>query len=104
ELLDRDAAVAEDAFLAVDEGDRGLTGTGVGVPVVEGDEPGLGPELRDVHPELVLGTADDREFDLSAVVLEYGGGLAHDWLLGRCVFVPPPHYAPARRAPFGTTA
>jgi hypothetical protein len=78
ELLDGDAAVAEDAFLAIDEGDRGLARAGIGEPVVESDEPGLGPELRDVHPELVLGTADDREFDLSAVVLKYGGGLAHD--------------------------
>ena len=77
ELLDRDAAVAEDAFFAVDEGDRRLARAGVHEPVVERDEAGLVPELRDVDAELVLGAADDRELDLAAVVLEYGGGLAH---------------------------
>ena len=48
ELLDGDAAVAEDAGVAVDEGDRRLARAGVHEAVVEGDEAGLRAQLRDV--------------------------------------------------------
>ena len=64
ELLDRDAAVAEDAGVAVDEGDRRLARAGVHEAVVERDQPGLRAELRDVDAELVLGAAHDGELDL----------------------------------------
>ena len=48
ELLDRVAAVQEDSFLAVDEGDLALGRPGVHVTGVERDEPGVLPEVSDV--------------------------------------------------------
>ena len=48
ELLDGDAAVAEDALLAVDEGDRARAGAGVAEAGVEGDQAGLGRGAREM--------------------------------------------------------
>ena len=77
EVLDGDAAVAQDALVAVDERDRGLGRAGVDVSVVERDEAGLGPQLRDVDRELVLGASHHREVDLLVTVAELGRRLAH---------------------------
>ena len=77
ELLDRDAAVAQDAGLAVEEGDRGLRGAGVHVAVVEGDEPGLGAQLRNVDTEFVFGAPHHRELDLGGSVTQDGGFVGH---------------------------
>jgi hypothetical protein len=70
ELLDRVAAIAEDAEVAVDVRDRRLRGTGVHVAVVEGDQAGLAAELRDVDGPFVLGAGDDRELGLRASVAQ----------------------------------
>ena len=73
ELLDRDAAVAQDPLVAVDVGDRRLAGAGVHVAVVERDDAGLRAQLGDVGAELVLGATHDRELDLRVSVPEVRG-------------------------------
>ena len=55
QLLDRVAPVAQDALLAVDEGDRAPARAGVGVAGIEGDEARLVAQLRDVDGALTLG-------------------------------------------------
>ena len=72
ELLDGIAAVAEDASLAVKEGDGRQARAGVHVPVVHRDEPRLGPEPADVDRLLALGSADDRQLGGVALVGEAG--------------------------------
>ena len=69
ELLDRIAAIEQDAFVAVDIGDLRLAGGGRGEAGIVGEHPGLGVELRDVddaradrpvlHRELELLVVDD---------------------------------------------
>ena len=82
EFFDAVAAIAEDALLAVDEGDLGLAGAGVGVAVVEGDVAGLVAQLADVDPAFAFGADDDGEDDIFAVQVEsgvlraHGGGVA----------------------------
>ena len=63
ELLDGDAAVAEDALLAVDEGDGAAAGAGVAQRRVVGDQAGLVAELGDVDGPLALGPLEDGQFD-----------------------------------------
>src|SRR6185503_4924972 len=67
DLLDPVAAVAQDALLAVDEGDRALAGAGVAVAGVEGDGARLRAQRGDVDPHLALAAHDDRELVLFAV-------------------------------------
>ena len=67
ELLDGDAAVAEDALLAVDEGDLARAGAGVAEAGVERDQAGLGAELGDVDGQLAFGPLDDRQLDRPAI-------------------------------------
>ena len=50
EGLDGVAAIAEDAFLAVDERDRAAAGSRVGVARVQRDQPRGRPEATDVDP------------------------------------------------------
>ena len=64
QLLDRDAAVAQDPGLTVDERDRRLARGGVDEAVVEGDHTGLGPQLRDVDAALALGAHDHGQLGL----------------------------------------
>ena len=69
ELLDRVAAIEQDALVAVDIGDLRLAGGGRGEAGIVGEHPGLGVELRDVddaradrpvlHRELELLVVDD---------------------------------------------
>ena len=54
ELLDRIAAVAEDALFAVEKRDGAGRRAGVHVAFVERDVAGLGPQLGDVDGRLVL--------------------------------------------------
>ncbi len=54
QLLDGNAAILQDALLAVDESDRRLGRARVAVAVVERDVAGLGPQLADVDRVLVL--------------------------------------------------
>lgn len=72
DLFDGDAAVAEDAFFAVYEGDGALAGAGVGVAVIEGDETGLGAELGDVEGQLAFGSAEHGELVGLAIKFELG--------------------------------
>jgi hypothetical protein len=77
QLLDRDAAVAQDPGFAVDEGDRRLARSGVDEAVVEGDQSGLSPQLRDVEAPFALGAHDHGQLDLSVAVSENGRRFAH---------------------------
>src|SRR5215471_5361365 len=101
ELLDRDAAVPQDPGVAVDVRDRRLARTCVDEPVVERDEPGLGPQLRDVDGRFVFAAADSGQLDLLLVVVQDGGGFAHLRLLQLVIFVssaaPRSMGAPCRR-------
>jgi hypothetical protein len=63
EVLDRVAAVAQDALVAVDERDRRLARARVAVAVVERDVAGLRAELADVDGRLVLRTDHHGQFD-----------------------------------------
>ena len=73
ELFDAVAAVAQDALLAVDEGDLGLAGAGVGVAVVESDVAGVVTQLADIDPAFAFGADDDGEDDFLVVQFERGG-------------------------------
>jgi len=73
DLLDRVAAIAEDALLAVDEGDRRAGGRRVDEPRVERGEPGLAGEGGDVDAGRTVGGLQDRE--LGAPSGEREGGL-----------------------------
>ena len=61
ELLDRHAAIEQDAFVAVDVGDLGFAGAGRGEAGVEGEHAGLGVELADVDHVRADRAAVDRE-------------------------------------------
>ena len=63
QLLDRIAAVAEDAGLAVDEGDGALAGAGVAVALVVGDVAGVGAQIADIDRLLALRADDDGKVD-----------------------------------------
>src|SRR5262249_25608982 len=76
ELLDRIAAVAQDALVAVDEGDGALARPGVAVAVVKSDRAGLRTQRSDVDADLALAADDQREFEIVAVQAQLGG--AHE--------------------------
>ena len=61
QLLDRVAAVEQDAFIAVDVGDLGLAACGRGEAGVVGEHPALAVELGDVHHVGADGALVDRE-------------------------------------------
>ena len=83
ELLDGVAAVAQDALLAVEEGDRAGGGGGVQEAGVERHEAGAGPQLRDVDPALLLRSHGERELQGLAVVVQ--GDVRHRTIpLKRC--------------------
>ena len=82
ELLDRVAAVAQDARVAVDVGDGALGGGGVDEAVVEGGVAGLGqqrPQRDAVGP---LGGVDDVQVKLATGVFEGGVLFATGWVIG----------------------
>ena len=60
ELVDRIAAIEQDAFVAVDIGDLGFAAPGRGEAGVVGEHAGLGVELADVHDVRADGAAVDR--------------------------------------------
>src|SRR5271157_4850206 len=66
-LLDGDAAIAQDPFLTVDEGDLAYAGSGVAVPRVERDQAGTGAKLGNIEGQLTFSTFNDRQFDRSAI-------------------------------------
>ena len=67
ELLDGDAAIAEDALLAVDEGDGAAADARVAQGRVVGDQAGLIAQLGDVDGPLALGPHQDGQLDLLIV-------------------------------------
>src|SRR5690606_29244592 len=74
-------AVAQDALLAVDVGDRGRARRGVDEPDVEGDVTGRLTQGRDVQAVVPLDRGDDRQLELVLAVAERGGLLGHVFLL-----------------------
>jgi hypothetical protein len=76
EFLDRVAAIAENARVAVDEGDRALAGAGVRVARVHRDVAGLVAELADVDRALALAPDDDGKLDLLVADAELGPQVA----------------------------
>lgn len=77
QLLDRVAAVAEDARLAVEVGDGGFIGGGVAVAAVQGHQTGLGAELADVEALVADGAVDHRVGVLAIAVPHYYRVVAH---------------------------
>ena len=73
ELLDRIAAVAEDAAVAVEKGDRALRRAGVGVALVERRAAAGGEQLGDVEAPFAFGAGDDGEVKRLAVQFQAGG-------------------------------
>jgi hypothetical protein len=88
QILDRDAAVPEDAGLAVDEGDGRLARSGVDEAVVERDGARLRAQLRDVESPLALGAHDHGQLGLVASDAQYRGRFAHLVLLIRVAAYP----------------
>ncbi len=72
QLLDRIAAVAQDPVVAVEVRDGAAGGRRVRVAVVEGDQPGVLEQRRDVDRRLALGRGLDREHELTLAHLEPG--------------------------------
>ncbi len=70
ELLDRVAAVTQDALLAVNVGDRRLARSSVDETGVQGGVPGGSEDLRDVQTAGPFGRRYDREIELSFVYLQ----------------------------------
>ena len=68
EFLDGDAAVPQDAFFAVDEGDGRDAGAGVAETGVESDQPRLFAKLSDVQADVPFGPLDYRQIDFLAVI------------------------------------
>ncbi len=71
QLFDGEAAIAEDALLAIDEGDLALAAAGVAVARVHGDETGFTAELLAIDGAFAFGALNDVELDLLAVVVEF---------------------------------
>ncbi len=72
QLFDRDAAIAQNALLAIDESNRTLARTRVAVAVVEGDITGLGPEAGDVDGSLLFGPFKRRQGERFSVQFQFG--------------------------------
>lgn len=80
QLLDRVAAVPQDALLTVEVGDRGFIGGGVAVAAVQGHQTGLSAELPDVEALVADGAVDHRVGVLAVAEPQYYsviGVLAH---------------------------
>lgn len=70
-LLDRIAAVAQDALFAVEIGDRGLVGGGIAVATVQGHQTGLRTKLPDIEARIADGAVDHRVGVLAVAVPQY---------------------------------
>ena len=88
ELVDRNAAVTQDAGVAVDVGDGALASGGVDEAVVERGEAGLGQKRAERNAVVSFGRAHDLQVNLAARVPEFGGvvGVGHEnpfalWLI-----------------------
>ena len=80
ELLDRIAAVAQNAGVAIDVGDGALACGGVDEADVEGRVPGLGQQRTEGNTVVSFGGADDLKIDLAPRVPEISGvvGVGHE--------------------------
>lgn len=61
QLLDRDAAITQDALVTVDVGDCGRAGTGIAVAIIKGDVACAVAQHADVDRQFILDSLDDRE-------------------------------------------
>lgn len=77
QLLDRVAAVAEDALLTVEIGDGGFIGGGISISAVQRHQTGLGAELPDVEALVADGAVDHRVGVLAVAVPQYYRVVAH---------------------------
>ena len=75
QLFDGEAAVAQDALFAVDEGDGRLAGAGVGVAGIKGQKPHVLFQGGDVDAHLAFRPDGDGQFH-GLVAIGQGGGLA----------------------------
>ena len=75
QLLDRIAAIAEDALLPVEEGDGAGARAGVAVAGVVGDEPGLAAQPPDVDRVVTLGAAHQRQLHLPVADAQRGASV-----------------------------
>ena len=82
ELLDRVAAVAQDAGIAVDVGDGALGRGGVDEAIVEGGVAGLGQQRTQRDAVGPLGGADDVQVKLATWVFEAGVLFTTGWIIG----------------------
>ena len=73
QLLDGDAAITQDALFAVDKGDGGLAGAGVGVARVKGEQSGVLLQAGDVDADLAFGADEDGKFEGLVTVGQDGG-------------------------------
>ena len=79
ELLDRVAAVAQDARVAVDVGDGRRGGRGVHEAGVKGDGAGLLQQLGNVVAFVSFDNLDAREFELAAGIAQGCAGVSQSW-------------------------
>jgi hypothetical protein len=85
ELFDRVAGVAQDALLAVQEGDLRQAGAGVAEARVVGDGAGLGAQLANVDGDFTFAADHHRQIDLLVTESEFGGlGNGHVGHRGSC--------------------
>ncbi len=82
QLLDRVAAVAQDARVAVDVGDGALGRGGVDEAIVEGGVAGLGQQRTQRDAVGSLGGADDVQVKLATGVFEGGVLFTTGWVIG----------------------
>ena len=73
QLLDRNAAIEQDAFVAVDVGDLGFAASGRGEARIVGEHPGLGVELADVDHVRADRARVDRERPILVADRKLGG-------------------------------
>ena len=83
ELFNRIAAIAQDALLAIDEGDRALARTRVAITRIERDQAGGRTQLADVGCGFVLRANNDGQVERLAFVGQDRIGLRGGARLGR---------------------
>jgi hypothetical protein len=71
EFLDWNAAVAQNTFLAIDEGDLAQAGSCIGVAIVQGDVTRRITKRRNVHCQFIFRASAYREFVTLSVQNEF---------------------------------
>ena len=62
QLLNGIAPIPQNPLLAVHKGDGAVTRTGIGVALIQGDDPGAGAQTAHVHRDLAFGATHHRQF------------------------------------------